>query len=146
VSTSKWSVACLSSTVLATGYFGRFFRPVPFDDTPGKLQLVKKLLDKLKTLLQSKLINDDSHDNVGLIDTFLDTSLQDFTEHGEVIPFRRTGLNPNRKMSRGLLDLNPSNFLLSIPHSLKAQRQLTLCLISSSGHLFRILPAPNKSN
>lgn len=69
-----------------------------FNDTLGKLQLVKKLLDKLENVLRSEMMNDNSHDKDYLMDTFLDTSLQEFTERGEVISLRLKGLTRNRKM------------------------------------------------
>jgi RAVE protein 1 C terminal len=54
------------------------------NDIAGKLQLVKKLLDKLENLLRANATNDDSHNTLGAIDMFLDTSLQEFTERDEV--------------------------------------------------------------
>ena len=53
------------------------------NDGTGKLQLVKKLLDKLECFLRA---NGGSYGQIGPIDTFLDTSLEEFTASGEVIP------------------------------------------------------------
>jgi len=59
------------------------FRLLHFNDGTGKLQLVKKLLDKLESVLRAI---GDSHGKIDLIDTFLDTSLEEFVVWGEVIP------------------------------------------------------------
>ena len=84
MSTAKWTIAGLSSAILAAGYSGRFVRLLHFNDGTGKLQLVKKLLDKLESFLRAI---GDSHGKMGLlIDTFLDTSLEEFMARGEVIP------------------------------------------------------------
>ena len=78
------SITGLSSSVLAAGNPSRFSHLVLLSDLAGKLQLVKKLLDKLEDLLRDNVTNDESHDTLGSIDMFLDISLQEFTERDEV--------------------------------------------------------------
>jgi hypothetical protein len=84
VSKIKRPITGLSSSVLAAGNPSRFAPLALLNDIAGKLQLVKKLLDKLENLLRANATNDDSHNTLGAIDMFLDTSLQEFTERDEV--------------------------------------------------------------
>jgi hypothetical protein len=84
VSKIKWSITSLSSSVLAAGNPSRFAPLAFLTDLAGKLQLVKKLLDKLENLLRPNATDDESHNTLGAIDMFLDTSLQEFTERDEV--------------------------------------------------------------
>lgn len=80
----KWTITGLSSSVLAAGNPGRFAPLAFLNDIAGKLQLVKKLLDKLENLLRANAANDESHNTLGAIDMFLDTSLPEFTERDDV--------------------------------------------------------------
>lgn len=85
MSTAEWSATGLSPTVFAASYSGRSFPLPPLNNNPGKLQLVKKLLNKLENLLRANVLAGGSNGKTGLIDMFLDTSLEEFTEHGEVM-------------------------------------------------------------